>query len=202
MLDGGQEAPGPVSPSPEGCLGISACLWSAAPPAWCGAGPVGAGLGAGTGSSGCLAGAQLRGMVALGGLGTRCSPCAPLPVTTLPFLISAIYSEVYFLYQVPSPARQELMGAHWEKRPCSWALSACSMDTNHSAWWDRTLQPPSSLPGAAVVLPAVQCWEGARDMPVTLGWAGGMGTAAAGWYCFVLFFGHVPHVCPTVAGAG
>lgn len=37
-------------------------------------------------------------------------------------------------------------------------------------------------------------------MPVTLGWAGGMGTGVGSGV--VLFFGNVPHVCPTAAGAG
>lgn len=41
---------------------------------------------------------------------------------------------------------------------------------------------------------------GSRDMPVTLGWAGGMGTGVGSGV--VLFFGNVPHVCPTAAGAG
>lgn len=42
MLNGVQGALGPVSPSPEGYLGISACLQSGACPVWCRAGPAGA----------------------------------------------------------------------------------------------------------------------------------------------------------------
>lgn len=63
------------------------------------------------------------------------------------------------------------MGAHWEKRPCS-------MDTNPSAWWDRTLQPPALSPGTAVVLPALQWWEGAGTCQSP--W-GGLGAWGLGW---------------------
>lgn len=127
--------------------------------------------------------------------------CAPLPAPTLTLLISAIYSEVYFLYQMPSPAQQELMGAHWEKRPCSWALNACSMDTNHSAWWDGTLQPPALSQGQLWCYQ--QCSVGREQGHASypgVGW--GCGDWGGGWCCFVLFFRNVPHVCPTVAGAG
>lgn len=84
------------------------------------------------------------------GLGTR---RAPLPAPTLTPLVSAIYSEVYFLYQTPSPAQQEL-----------------SPGTGDPAPWTAAPAAPRLCP--AVVL---QCWEGAGTLqsPWGLGCAGG-----------------------------
>lgn len=135
-------------------------------------------------SRGAGAGGSGRGS-ALGDDGSwACSLCPSCLPPTLISVTSAIYSEVYFLYQMPSPAWQELMGAHWEVRPCSSALSACSMDTNHFSMVGQDPPAPQPFsPGAAVVLPALQCWKGA-------------GTCQSPWdglgawvvlFCFVLW---------------
>lgn len=123
-----------------------------------------------------------------------CPSCLP---PTLTSVTSAIYSEVYFLYQMPSPARQELMGAHWERRPCSSALSACSVDTNHFSMVGQ--DPPAPQPSPQVQLWCCQHCSAGREQGHAshpgVGWG-------HGWWYFVLFFGNAPRGCPTAAGAG
>lgn len=108
-----------------------------------------------------------------------CPSCLP---PTLTSVTSAIYSEVYFLYQMPSPARQELMGAHWERRPCSSALSACSVDTNHFSMVGQ--DPPAPQPSPQVQLWCCQHCSAGREQGHAshpgVGWG-------HGWCCFVLW---------------
>lgn len=169
MLNGGQGAPGPVSPSAED---VWESLPVTAPPAWSRVG-----LGAGTGS-GCLAQGLSSGLVAPGRAGATLCPSSLLPphslLSFLPYIQRFIFYTRHHL-QISSSAGADGCPLGEETLLL---CPECSMDTSHAAWWESTLQPHSPVPGAAVALPVLQCWEGAGACQPP--WAGAWGQGWAG----------------------